>query len=240
MFANPGFKKWPAFCKSVFNIFFININKHFEMKKLITSGLLLVGSLCVTLSANAQNAVEKGKVLVDLYYGAPNFGKKLAAGIDEINVSTSNVRGIGPLGLRAEYMLADKFGLGIDVIYNTTGTDVTYDSLNNDGSLYRTYNGELNMNRLRVQLRFNYHFVSTENLDVYTGVGAGSNSRFWKVKSTDPEFNNDWISTGSRTILPVSMRLAVGMRYYFTPNIGLNAEIGIGGPLVSAGVSFKF
>jgi hypothetical protein len=31
-----------------------------------------------------------------------------------------------------------------------------------------------------------------------------------------------------------------GMRYFITDNIGLGVETGIGGPLATAGVTFKF
>ena len=184
--------------------------------------------------------VRKGNFIIDPYYGAPNFGKSLVKNItfDNQKINTTGEGGLGPMGLRAEYMLADKFGLGIDLIYNSFMLGLTYDSLNTDNTLYRRYQGELAMKRIRVQLRFNYHFVSTNKMDAYVGIGAGSNTRIWSVTNTDPnyQFEKGQISG---TLLPFSMRAAVGLRYYFIPNLGLNAEIGIGGPLVSAGVSVK-
>lgn len=207
------------------------------MKRIFTIAFLLMGTLFLAANANAQ-AVQRGNVNIDAYYGFPNFGKTLTKNISDNNETVGKVRGLGPLGVRAEYMLADKFGLGIDFIYNSLSSDITYDSLNNDQTLYRTYHGTASMQRIRVQLRFNYHFVSTEKLDVYTGIGAGTNTRIWKVKSTDPGYKFNSIATG--TLLPMSMRLAVGMRYFFIPNLGVNAEIGIGGPLVSVGISAKF
>lgn len=208
------------------------------MKKVLFKGMLALGFVMSMGAANAQ-AVSKGNLIIDPYYGAPNFGKRIISSlqVDGQNVVMNGVKGIGPAGLRVEYMLADKFGIGADIIYNAASIDLTYDSLNTDGSLYKRYTGTGTMNRLRVQARFNYHFVSTDELDAYIGVGAGSNTRFWTAKSNDPEYNFN--RTGTATLLPVSMRLAVGMRYYFIPNLGINAEIGIGGPLVSAGLSFK-
>jgi hypothetical protein len=41
-------------------------------------------------------------------------------------------------------------------------------------------------------------------------------------------------------LLPFSMRLCTGIRYYFSDNIGANMELGLGGPLVSLGLSLKF
>lgn len=184
--------------------------------------------------------VRKGNFILDPYYGAPNFGKSLLKNItfNNQNINSTGAGGLGPMGVRAEYMLADKFGLGIDFIFNSTKLGLTYDSLYSDNTLYRRYQGELAMKRIRVQLRFNYHFISTNKMDAYVGIGAGSNTRIWSVTNTDPNYQFEKGKVKG-TLLPFSMRAAVGLRYYFIPNLGLNAEIGIGGPLVSAGVSVK-
>ena len=221
------------------------------MKKIIILTSILISSFSInqifgqesTAYSNEKESVRvvrKGNFILDPYYGAPNFGKSLVKNItfNNQNINTTGTGGIGPAGLRAEYMLADKFGLGVDVIFNSTKLGLTYDSLNPDNSLFRRYEGELAMKRVRVQLRFNYHFVSTNKLDAYVGIGAGSNTRIWSVKNTDPNYQFEKGKI-SGTLLPFSMRAAVGLRYYFIPNLGINAEIGIGGPLVSAGISFK-
>lgn len=206
------------------------------MKKLLM-GLIVTGLTCTLNQAKAQ--VEKGNVIVDLYYGGPNFGKKLANGL-EVNgepvLSTVDIGGIGPLGFRAEYMLADKIGLGVDFIFNSTTLSFDADSTRTDGSIYDTYAVKSSMRRIRVQARFNYHFVQTDNLDAYFGVGAGSNTRVWSVKTDFPNYTD----SNSGTLLPVSMRVCVGLRYYFTQNIGVSGEIGLGGPVLSAGLSLKF
>jgi hypothetical protein len=41
-------------------------------------------------------------------------------------------------------------------------------------------------------------------------------------------------------IIPVAMRVGVGMRYFFTKNIGANLGLGFGqGGIINAGLSFK-
>jgi hypothetical protein len=35
------------------------------------------------------------------------------------------------------------------------------------------------------------------------------------------------------------MKLAIGVHYYFNETIGINTEVGLGGPLISAGLSVK-
>lgn len=203
------------------------------MKKIVLSLLMLVGS-----SSLFSQAVSTGNFIFDAYYGAPNFGKNFYQSIEDA-AATQNftASGIGPAGLRGEYMIGETFGLGFDVIYNSNNIKYNQvDSLNT--TILNTY--ERTMNRLRVQFRFNFHFdVANPNLDTYFGVAAGTNTRFRKYYVNGVESTNDSF-TGSGTLIPFSMRVCTGMRYYFNQNIGLNAEIGLGGPLVSAGLSFKF
>lgn len=46
-------------------------------------------------------------------------------------------------------------------------------------------------------------------------------------------------SESSSTLIPVSARICTGLRYYFSPNVGVNMELGLGGPMISAGISCK-
>ena len=188
--------------------------------------------------ANAQ-ANQQGNVVIDPYYGFPNFGKSLA---ESFTIDDAQVKGIGPAGIRIEYLLGDRFGIGVDAIYNNvsvtgTATDTTgFDGMGQP--ITSTVEGRGVASRLRIHARFNYHFaVNSENLDVYLGLGAGTNQRFYKYFENDVE-QTDFTSSG--TLLPVSARFAAGMRYYFTENIGVNTELGIGGPIISAGLSLRF
>lgn len=203
------------------------------MKKIVLSLLLLVSA-----SNLFSQAVSTGNLIFEPYYGAPNLGKSFFNSIEDAS-TTSNftATGIGPAGLRGEYMIGETFGLGFDVIYNSNNIKYTQiDSLNP----LNTYNYERTMNRLRVQMRFNFHFdVTNPNLDAYFGLAAGTNTRFRKVYIDGVESTTDTFG-GSGVLLPFSLRVCSGMRYYFNQNFGLNAEIGLGGPLVSAGLSVKF
>jgi len=203
------------------------------MKKKITI-LLSAIALCIGNNVTAQ-AVSEGNIIIDPYYGYPNWGATLASSAS--NLDEINVTGIGPAGLRAEYMVADNFGIGIDFIYNSFNLKGTADSLNTDGSVYKSYDVKTFAQRYRLHLRMNYHFVSTDAVDAYVGFGIGTNTRRFGVTTDYPNYEDASV-TGA--IIPVSARLALGMRYYFTDNIGLNVELGIGGPVISGGVSIKF
>lgn len=203
------------------------------MKKIVLSLVLLVSASNVF-----SQAVSSGNFIFDAYYGAPNLGKSFYKLIEDASI-TSNFQasGIGPLGLRGEYMVGETFGLGFDVIYNSNNISYTQiDSLNP----LNTNNYERTMNRLRIQMRFNFHFdVTNPNLDAYFGLAAGTNTRFKKYYVNGVEAINDSF-IGSGILIPFSLRVCSGMRYYFNQNFGLNAEIGLGGPLISGGLSVKF
>lgn len=206
--------------------------------------VLLMLSLGLLSQTTIAQANYTGSFIVDPYYGAPNLDRLLwdAPG-DASNAVDYRTRGFGPFGIRGEYMIADQFGLGVDVIYSTIFTSYTdIDSIYN--GVTDTYDAQrtdvTNTNRrLRVQLRFNYHFiVSNPNLDAYMGVGAGSNTRFRKTYENGVELEDD-SNYIDFALIPVSFRVSVGMRYYFSRIVGINAEIGLGGPLISAGLSFR-
>lgn len=216
-------------------------------RKIITffSALALTSSV---FQVNAQ-ANTTGSIILDAYYGFPNFGKSFYKSIENSS-STDNFKasGVGPIGIRGEYLISEKIGVGFDFIYNSnrisyTSSDTTTTYDDNFEPIYsvKTSEYERLMNRVRVQARINFHFdISNPNLDGYFGIGAGTNNRFRKVWIDGVE-STDTLSTSlnNLTVIPVSMRICTGLRYYFTPNIGLNMEIGLGGPLLSAGLSVK-
>ena len=92
------------------------------MKKSIlrTLSVLLLFSALGINNANAQ-VVKEGTIIFDVYYGFPNlYTAVLKAeyvnndlGSDYQNV---DIGGIGPLGLRAEYLITDKI---LDQIFKT-------------------------------------------------------------------------------------------------------------------------
>jgi hypothetical protein len=209
------------------------------MKKII-----LALTVLLTGSAAFGQAATMGSIIVDPYFGGPNFGKSFTSQLSSTSTSNMVVRGFGPLGLRAEYVVSDKIGLGVDVIYNNY--NATY---NNVDSLYDGNTGtwttqvtqdQYQMQRLRIQARMNFHFeVNNPNLDAYLGIGAGTNNRFRKYY-VDNVLQSDASTVGDFTLIPFSLRICTGMRYYFTENVGLNLELGLGGPVFSGGLSFKF
>ncbi len=210
------------------------------MKKIFLTLVLAATGFASNL--NAQ--VSQGSFIIDPYYGFPNFGSNFASAFEVNGNSGLEVKSLGPIGLRAEYIASEKVGIGIDVIYNDydlryTSTDSIYNGTTGTYSTTSTSN-RFTMQRLRVQARMNYHFeTGNPNFDAYFGVGAGTNNRFRKAYENGVEVVDE-TDLGSLTLLPVSMRLCTGFRYYFAQNIGINFELGLGGPVLSGGLSLRF
>jgi len=207
--------------------------------KLIIASLL---SMFMLNTVKAQ-AIFQGDVIIDGYYGFPNLYKTVfkAANASSGNEMNLNVKGIGPLGGRVEYLLTDKVGLGLDIGFTNTHIDYlekeeVYNE--NTGNFEdKVYRYDLDTRKIGIMVTFNYHFVeNSEKVDAYVMAGAGYANRNFNVASTNPDFNND-ISQG---LIPIALRIGVGMRYFFTENFGANVAVGIGqGGILNAGLSFK-
>lgn len=205
-------------------------------KKIISGVALAIFAACVQPNTASAQAVEEGNILIDVYYGFPNlygatFKRAYANSGTEENVKISS---LGPIGLRGEYMVSDKIGLGLDIGFNNTKLTYTeFDAFDN-----KDYDYDFKTQKIGAMVTFNYHFLeSNDNLDAYFMVGAGYGNRSFTFESTDPNYTDETIDG----LIPVASRIGVGMRYFFTDNIGVNLAIGFGqGGLVNGGLSLKF
>lgn len=199
-----------------------------------------------TSSAQAQ-AVEEGNIIIDVYGGVGTafnaLFKTAYQGID----SDSKLSAIDAIGIRGEYMVSDKFGVGLDFTYSSikivdpySTTVYTYDVDGFiTGSSLKTYEQTVSSKKIGGMISMNYHFLDNDKIDAYTNLGVGFKNRSYKYESTDPTAVNDDLAVG--TLFPLALRAGVGMRYFFTDNIGLNLNIGLGqGGWVNGGISAKF
>jgi hypothetical protein len=210
------------------------------MKRTILTAVVGLGML-FGFSNNATAQVEQGSILIDPYVGFPTANAWWSQSLS-LSSATSNFSTAGSpvsFGGRFEYMVADNFGLGLDGNYAIAGYKYTDNEFDVD-TAGNWVPGEFKYTskKLRIMLRLNYHFVQTENLDVYVGFGAGYKHVVRTAEWNGTVDDNDVSVTGS--LLPVAARIAIGGRYYFHPNIGLNFELGAGGGgLLQAGLAVK-
>lgn len=206
------------------------------MKKLV-----LILYLVITSSVNSQ-ALYPGNVMLDVYTGFPNFGKALlTSGLGDYQ--TQSLKGIGPLGFRAEYLVDDNLGVGLDLIYNAVHFKYQMNDTIWFGDVIsvKSYDYHSVMERLRIQFRMNYHFEhDNPRFDSYFGFGLGYNNRTYFSTKNNLDNTEEFKSRIPLLPFPVSARICYGGRYYFSQYVGLSGEVGLGGPLISVGIAFKY
>ena len=206
------------------------------MKKLLLS-IAAAAFLFAPAESNAQ-AIEKGTILIDAYYGFPNWTKSIMETTYTNTGSSSNlsISGIGPVGGRLEYMVGGKIGVGADVNYTSASINWKEASVDTSGAPI-AYDYNAGQSIIRAMALFSWHFVGSDNFDAYLTFGAGYRSKTYAYESNDP----NEVSASIEGINPLAMRLGVGGRYFFTDNIGAGLELGLGGGgNVRAGLAMKF
>ena len=215
-----------------------------DMKKLLLGIIVIAGT---SFSGTAQ--VAQGNILVDAYYGFTNVGAALYETNWDFEAAywgtEAETSSLGPIGLRAEYLVSDKFGVGVDFAFDQSSSSFerSYDS-DGDG-VEEAYLTEGKTFKWGAMLTLNYHMVTNQYIDLYLMGGAGYKSRTSSLTTNElmgaEAFDEQAIGLTPETAIPFAGRLGLGCRFFFTENIGANVGIGLGqGGLVNAGLSFKF
>lgn len=190
-------------------------------------------------------AMHEGETMFTVYGSYPNFMRYFAQ-ISLLNAEAKAAMtgGIAPLGFQFEHMISNIFGFTVDGIFNSynarwrheynsfdpiTGTNINVVS-----------NNSVSQTRYRLLFGLNYHFdeVENEKFNFYAGLAIGMNRRNLEVSVDDfwnDRFWNDWNNSN----YPITTRARVGIRFFATKNIGLNLELGAGGPVLRYGVTYR-
>ena len=203
--------------------------KNLKIIWVIITALELISSsvFAQIVQSPSGNCVKKGTFIIDAFYGFPYFnGALLKSAYSSNSVSISNtVHNYNQFGGKFEYMISDKIGVGIEGTYALVTVNYQANNL---------HNYTAGISKYRILGKMSYHFATTSNIDPYLTWGAGYKNT--NVYSNDPSGTQNV----SVNIIPVALRIGVGLRYFFSDFVGINAEVGLGGPLMQAGLSFKF
>lgn len=152
---------------------------------------------------------------------------------------------IKPLYLRFDFKWDKKNSIGFMAIYNgyrASGTRT--DSIWNGNNLtYDVSSTNLfySMHRLRFQVVYTRHFfVDRPRVNTYFYTSLGVNFKFNKFKEDNPSGALDYSGFDFSRGFPISSRLCYGLRYNFSESMSLHTEVGLGGPLLSIGLTAKF
>jgi hypothetical protein len=198
---------------------------------------LLTESVAQQQQASARKrAIHEGENSINLYYGT-----NLLAGIYKRVAATSaeniEVRSIGPIGLVYEHMLTSVIGLGVELGYARTTLDYHDTEVYYVNGQPASYNYSLNFTTYRAMVRANFHFAESDKFDAYGLVSGGYRSTSFNYVTNNPY---DVGHLNYTSIFPFGVKPGLGLRYFFTPNIGINLEMAFGTPLLCGGLSVKF
>ncbi|MBI9069536.1 MAG: hypothetical protein JEZ09_19725 [Salinivirgaceae bacterium] len=198
------------------------------MTKYFIIALAIASFSLIGIESQAQ--IEKGDVLFEGYYGY-SLAKGFWSSMEREDALDINYSGFGPVGARFEYRAAEKLSLGLDVNYRVFEFSQDYEDMDNV-----VYSSKYTSEQLRVMARMNFHFINEEHLDYYMGWGVG-----YKYSVKDFSSNDDSnIEVEWPNIFPVAFRVSTGVRYFFTENLGLHGEVGIGGgSFFNGGITYK-
>ena len=196
------------------------------MKKLSLITIAVFVMFSIATKVNAQH--EKGEIQIDLYHGLPPHTGIIFRAISSVSVDeTVEVKTLGNLGLRFQYYLAPKFALGVDANYTSRSATLIETSTGYEEKIQQTV--------IRAMVRTSWEFLKAGGFEMNWNNSIGYRTAGWKWSNTDPggTINPDW-SGGA----PIAFRSALGFRYMFTKNIGINLEAGIlGGALLNGGLT---
>lgn len=205
--------------------------------KAIIIGFCVACSMILGMQQNLQaQAVEEGNVIVEGFYGWPNFTTFLLRTAYNLSASDEDVSitGSGPFGARAEYIIMENVGIGIDAYYGASGIAWKSNQITPMGT-DTVYDYSVDYKRFSLNVRAAYHLNVSDNFDAYLSGSLGYRYRRSTIDTDDPFFTP--VEVGS--LIPISVRGAIGGRYYISGIVGIGMELALGGPLISGGISVK-
>lgn len=206
------------------------------MKKTLACLLVVASTFQMARAQGGERAVMKGQNSINLYYGVSLLGSVYKSAYDAADVTDVKVSQLGPLGLVYEHMVTDVVGLGAEIGYSQTKISYLEQDIDIFTGTSGTYHWDYQWTTIRAQIRANFHFAKSENFDAYALVSAGYRNTSFTF-TTDSPYSTNYSWGG---FFPFGIKPGIGLRYFFTDNIGLHVEFAAGTPLLCGGLSLRF
>lgn len=171
-----------------------------------TKKLLAVAAFCIAALTTQAQSFGDNKVL--------SFGAGFGGSAFMYSGSDAT---LPPLQVQLEFPMSEKIGIGGLLGYA--------------GSKYDIFGTTINYSYILVGARGNYHFVNTDNMDVYGGITLGYNIASAKVKGGG--------TYGGASASSLLWGGVIGMRYYLGDKFAVNGELGYGLAILTIGISMK-
>lgn len=209
-----------------------------------------------------SNKFLKGKFIIEPYVGvmSPSWlQNNLLVNKQDDSLSGTSYRSTGipiVLGLKAEYMLTNKIGLGLDMNYQENGIDyiTTQNFVDGGGNVVQeqvTY--VWNEQKLRIMARFQAHFGNSDKIDWYGGAAVGvgivlnrKDASYTQHKPLPGDYPFilspvKLVDFGMKNIgFPLAVRGYIGARFMLSDNFGILTEVGLfSGALLNVGATIR-
>jgi hypothetical protein len=223
------------------------------MKRILPFLLL---TIFITNKTQAQLA-EKNSMAIQIGYGYPSvmtiLGQMLKFSVttaDESASSSFSYKGFGPLHFRAEYMLGGRVGLGLSSNFETGKFTFENNYTDFDENFVHSVS-TFKYSSTNAMVRVNFHFLKrNEKIDIYYGCGVGyAHTRVNLEEKLDgaviDKEEQDYIDGFNKylndafKIFPVAIEEVFGMKWAFTPNVGMYFEAGYSKAFCQLGVFAK-
>lgn len=205
--------------------------------------LLLGLTLLITSLLKAQdgenkstNFAKKGDHFINLNYGF-SITNAIIRGVASISAFDVKFRALGPIGLNYEYIVEDGIGLGLDMSY--ASFDLSFKDIYEDptNGIQQEYGLNFKYVTYRFFGRVSFHLTDDTKNDFYPFVSAGYKRNEIIFTTSIPEAG---VGFKFPKFSSFGFKPGIGYRYFFNDGFGINAELALGSPFASAGLSFKF
>ncbi len=202
--------------------------------KLLFALLLYIG--VNPLCAQDSLKIEKNSWVVVLNYGGPNVSALLLKDFEPNYVYSSTISGIGPLEARAEYLIGERFSIGLSLSYADAKLQLT-GGVDKDSTLF---NYTVATPRFRIMSRATFYSFKSKSIISYSAFSAGYTHARLINQSSDPNYEYHYEGLINYYGLALGLRFSWGLMFFPVQPVGFNLEFGIGsGAFINAGLVFR-